>query len=151
MTVVRSEFEMGENSPTRILEERVMSTAFLWHGYGRSTIGSRADIEHVPIENLQGVYRKYYQPDNAVLVVSGKFDDAKTLAWIKEFFGPLPKPSRKLSSTYTEEPTQDGEREVVLRRAGDVQAIMAAYHTPAAAHPDSAALEVLDTILTAPP
>src|SRR5579885_1349504 len=151
MTVVRSEFEMVENSPIRVLEERVMSTAFLWHGYGRSTIGSRADIEHVPIENLQAFYRKYYQPDNAVLIVSGNFDEPKTLGWIKELFGPLPKPSRKLPPTYTEEPTQDGEREVMLRRVGDVQAIMTAYHTPAAAHPDSAALEVLDTILTAPP
>src|ERR1051326_3619338 len=79
MTVVRSEFEMGENSPTRVLEERVLSTAFLWHGYGRSPIGSRSDIEHVPIDNLQAFYRKFYQPDNAVLAVAGNFDAEKTL------------------------------------------------------------------------
>jgi len=151
MTVVRSEFEMGENNPTRVLEERVLSTAYLWHGYGRSPIGSRSDIEHVPIEKLQAFYRQYYQPDNAVLVVAGNFDEAKTLGWIKETFGAIPKPSRKLSPTYTEEPTQDGEREVVLRRVGDTQAIITAYHIPAAAHPDAAALEVLEQILTAPP
>jgi len=151
MTVVRSEFEIGENSPMNVLEERVISTAYLWHGYGRSTIGSRSDIEHVPIENLQAFYRKYYQPDNAVLVVAGNFEEAKALGWIKETFGAIPKPSRKLTPTYSEEPTQDGEREVVLRRTGDTQAIIAAYHTPAAAHPDSAALEVLEDILTAPP
>ncbi len=151
MTVVRSEFEMGENSPTRVLEERVFSTAFLWHGYGRSPIGSRSDIEKVPIENLQAFYRRYYQPDNAVLVVAGNFDEAKTLAMIKEYFGAIPKPARKLSPTYTEEPTQDGEREVNLRRVGDIQAVSIAYHIPAAAHPDTAALEVLGEILTAPP
>src|SRR5579872_5833187 len=151
MTVVRSEFEMGENNALRVLNERVLSTAFLWHGYGRSPIGSRSDIEHVPIENLQAFYRKYYQPDNAVLVVAGNFEEAKALGWIKETFGAIPKPSRKLTPTYSEEPTQDGEREVVLRRTGDTQAIIAAYHTPAAAHPDSAALEVLEDILTAPP
>ena len=79
MTVVRNEFERGENSPGRVLEERVVATAYLWHGYGRSTIGRAADIENVPIEQLQAFYRNYYQPDNAVLVVAGKFDEAKTL------------------------------------------------------------------------
>ena len=117
MTVVRNEFESGENSPERVLFERVLSTADLWHGYGRSPIGSRSDIEHVPIERLQAFYHKYYQPDNAMLVVAGKFDPAKTLAWVQESFEALPKPTRKLEPTYTEEPTQDGEREVTLRRA----------------------------------
>src|SRR5262252_9293785 len=94
MTVVRNEFENGENSPPRILDERVRSTAYLWHAYGHSPIGSRSDIEHVPIENLQAFYRKYYQPDNAMLVVAGKFDAAKTLAWINDAFGKIPKPTR---------------------------------------------------------
>ncbi len=67
MTVVRNEFERGENSPTRILEERVVATAYLWHNYGKSTIGSRADIEHVPIDRLAAFYRKYYQPDKCGL------------------------------------------------------------------------------------
>jgi zinc protease len=53
MTVVRNEFEQGENDPTSILMERVVSTAFLWHNYGKSTIGARSDIENVPIERLQ--------------------------------------------------------------------------------------------------
>ncbi|MEN9364210.1 MAG: hypothetical protein RI903_1519, partial [Bacteroidota bacterium] len=82
MTVVRNEFEMGENDPGSVLMERVISTAFLWHNYGNSTIGARSDIEKVPIENLQAYYRKYYQPDNAVLLVAGKFDPIKTLALV---------------------------------------------------------------------
>ncbi len=147
MSVVRNEFEMGENEPTRVLEERVMSTAYLWHGYGRSTIGARSDIEHVPIPRLQAFYHLYYQPDNAALVVAGKFDEAKTLAAIKDLFGSIPKPTRELIPTYTEEPTQDGEREVVLRRTGDVQAIEMAFHTPSGSHPDAASLEVLAAIL----
>jgi zinc protease len=147
MTVVRNEFEMGENSPTRVLEERVMSTAYLWHGYGRSPIGSRADIEKVPIENLQAFYRKYYQPDNALLVVAGKFTPDQALGWIQSTFGVLPKPARKLLPTYTEEPVQDGERQVVLRRTGDNQALILAYHIPSAAHPDMAALDVLAAVL----
>jgi len=119
MTVVRNEFERGENSPDGVLEERVLSTAYLWHSYGRSPIGTLSDIEKVPIEKLQAFYRNYYQPDDAMLLVAGKFDPAKTLGWIAELFGSIPKPTRKLLPTYTEEPTQDGEREVTLRRVGD--------------------------------
>ena len=151
MTVVRSEFEMGENNPLRVLEERVLSTAYLWHSYGRSTIGARSDIEHVPIEKLQAFYRNYYQPDDALLVVAGNFEEPKTLGWIKETFGAIPKPARKLSPTYTQEPAQDGERDVMLRRSGDVQAVIAAYHIPAGPHPDFAALEILEEVLAGQP
>src|ERR1041385_1627800 len=79
MTVVRNEFERGENNSQRILEERVVATAYLWHNYGKSVIGSRADIEKVPIDKLAAFYRKYYQPDNAVLVIAGQFDQSKAL------------------------------------------------------------------------
>ena len=109
-SVVRNEFESGENNPGRVLLDRVMSSAYLWHNYGKSTIGSREDIERVPVDNLRAFYKKYYQPDNAVLTVAGKFDEAKTLAWIQELFGAIPKPARVLQPTYTVEPTQDGER-----------------------------------------
>jgi zinc protease len=152
-SVVRNEFEAGENSPFRVTFERMMSTAYLWHGYGRSTIGSRADIENVPIERLQAFYRKNYQPDNAVLVVAGRFDPTKTLAAIEEKFGKIPRPQRSLAAgnilfaTYTKEPTQDGEREVTVRRTGDAQLMMAGYHVPAGAHPDYAAVDVLARIL----
>src|SRR5215470_19138319 len=104
MTVVRNEFERGENDPGSVLEERVLSTAFLWHNYGHSTIGARSDIENVPIERLQAFYHNHYQPDNAVLMVAGKIDEAKTLAWVNELFGVIPTPTRKLDLTYTEEP-----------------------------------------------
>jgi len=148
MTVVRNEFERGENSVTRVLGERVLSTAFLWHNYGKSTIGSRQDIEKVPIDRLEAFYRKYYQPDNAVLVVAGAIDPAKTLTMIAQSFGTIPRPTRKLDQTYTVEPVQDGERYVELRRVGKGKNIMIAYHTPAFAHPDDGVIEVMEGILT---
>jgi zinc protease len=154
MTVVRNEFESGENNPEGILYERVLSSVFLWHNYGKSTIGARSDIENVPIERLQAFYRKYYQPDNAVLLVAGKFDVEKTLQLVDEKFNKIPKPDRKqtpLFKTYTKDPTQDGERMVTLRRVGDVQAVSCAYHTPPGSHPDYAAIAVLDEILTNEP
>ena len=148
MTVVRNEFERGENSPTRVLEERVVATAYLWHNYGKPTIGARADIENVPIERLAAFYRKYYQPDNAVLVIAGQFSGAQALGYVAETLGKIPRPRRKLDASYTTEPEQDGERYVALRRVGDGQAIIMAYHIPAAAHPDSAALEVLAGVMS---
>ncbi len=150
-SVVRNEFERGENNPSRILMERVMSGAYLWHNYGKSTIGSKEDIEKVPIANLQAFYRKYYQPDNAVLMVAGKIDEEKTLALVNKYFGPSPRPTRKLQPDYTIEPVQDGERSVELRRVGDVQSVAAAYHIPSGSHPDYPPIDVLNEVLTNEP
>ena len=155
MTVVRNEWEMGENSPTGVLFDRVMSTAYLWHNYGNSTIGARADIENVPLERLRAFYRKYYQPDNAVLVVAGRFDPATAIDMIEEHFGSIPRPERSgantLFDTYTAEPPQDGERSVTLRRVGDVQLAAAAYHVPAGSHEQFAAVDVLTHLLNTRP
>ena len=151
MTVVRNEMESGENSPLGILRERVPSTGYLWHNYGNSTIGARADVENVPIERLRAFYRKYYQPDNAVLVVAGDFDPAFALDVVVEKFSSIPRPDRQgdniLWSTYTREPAQDGERSVTLRRVGEVPIAMAMYHVPAGAHEDFAAISVLRFVL----
>jgi len=149
MTVVRNEFEQGENSPSSILMQRMIAAAYEWHNYGKSTIGNRADIERVPVENLREFYRRFYQPDNAMLVVAGTFDTDKALAAIVKHFGPLPKPQRKLNATYTEEPPQDGDRLVRLRRVGDVALVGLAYHIPAGGHDDFAAVEIMEGILSA--
>jgi zinc protease len=151
MTVVRNEFEMGENRPEGVLMERIYSAAYLWHNYGKSTIGNRSDIERVPIERLQAFYREYYQPDNVVLIVAGKFVEAKALALVQRYLGALPKPPRRLNETYTQEPPQDGERTVVLRRVGKVGSVGVAYHIPSAAHSDWAPLDLLAGILTQRP
>lgn len=147
MTVVRNEFEAGENSPFSVLSERMASTAFVWHNYGRAIIGSRSDIENVPIERLQDFYRHYYQPDNAVLVVAGKFDEATALNSISKHFGVIPHPKRQLRRTYTVEPTQDGERKVTLRRVGDTQIAATLYHIPAGSHSEYAAIDLLVSII----
>jgi zinc protease len=151
MTVVRSEFEMGENNPEGILNQRMMAVAYEWHNYGKSTIGNRSDIERVPIEKLQAFYHKYYRPDNAMLVVAGKFDEAKALAYITKYFGPIQPPKEKLDTTYTDEPAQDGERRVVLRRVGKIGVVGLIYHIPAGPHEDLPAVEVLNGVLVKEP
>lgn len=151
MTVVRNEMEAGENSPFRILMQRTLSTAYLWHNYGKSTIGARSDIENVPIDRLKAFYGKYYQPDNAMLVVAGRFDEARALELIQEKFSVIPAPAREganqLWETYTSEPTQDGERSVTLERVGDTQVLMHAYHVPPGSHEDFAPVSVLAQVL----
>ena len=155
MTVVRNEWEMGENNPAYVLEERVLATAYLWHNYGNSTIGARADIENVPLERLRAFYRKYYQPDNAILIVAGRFEPEVAVALVEKKFAAIPKPNReganKLFATYTAEPAQDGERTVTLRRVGFVQMAMAAYHVPAGSHEQFAAVDVLNQVLATEP
>jgi zinc protease len=151
MTVVRNEFELGENSPFGVLIDRMFSTAYLWHNYGKSTIGARSDIENVPIERLQAFYKRYYQPDNAVLLVAGKFDEAKTLELVNQYFAPVAKPSRTLQKVYTEDPTQDGERAVTVRRVGDTQLVAAGYHVPAGSHADTAAVSILMQVMADTP
>jgi zinc protease len=151
MTVVRNEFEAGENNPMRVLMQRTLAAAFEWHNYGKSTIGARSDIENVSIERLQAFYRNYYEPDNAVLLVAGKFDEPKTLELISQKFGSIARPARTLTKLYTSEPVQDGEREVTLRRVGDVQNVMAVYHVPAGSHSDFAAIDLLGRILADTP
>jgi zinc protease len=151
MSVVRNEFERGENSPVAILDQRIRAAAYEWHNYGKSTIGNRSDIERVPIESLQDFYRKYYQPDNVVLIISGKFDEARALTLVEKCLGSIPRPNRDLPSTYTEEPAQDGERTVTLRRVGAVGSVGVAYHVPAASHGDWAPLDLLGGIIAQAP
>jgi zinc protease len=151
MTVVRNEFERGENSPSEVLSKLITATAYNWHNYGKPTIGNRTDIERVPVDNLKAFYKKYYQPDNVILIVAGKFEEGKALGLVQKYFGPIPRPERKLPNTYTEEPPQEGERTVVLRRVGDVGEVGVAYHMPAGPEEDSAALQVLANILSTQP
>ncbi|KEY18445.1 M16 family metallopeptidase [Kaistella antarctica] len=150
-SVVRNEFEIGENNPSGVLMEKVFSTAYMWHNYGNSTIGSKEDIERVKAPTLRKFYEKYYQPDNATLIIAGKFDEANALKHIAENFSVLPKPTRQLGGTYTVEPAQDGEKTVELNRSGESKLVAAAYHTSAYADKDYAALAALGEILTADP
>jgi len=151
MTVVRSEFESGENNPQSVLRERMMSTAFQWHNYGKTTIGNRSDIERVPVNSLRNFYRKYYRPDNIMLVVAGKFDSPKALALIAKYFGILESPKLGLDKTYTSEPAQDGERTTVVRRVADLQLVGATYHVPSGSDPSYQAVDILSMVLADEP
>ena len=151
MTVVRNELERGENSPSRILSQRVMSAAYLWHNYGHSTIGNRADLEHVPIARLQAFYRRYYRPDNALLVVAGTVGRGararRGAARLRRPPGARRAPPRHLHRGAS--PGRRAARHLAAR--GGRSALQATYHVPEGSHPDFAALDVLTHVFANAP
>lgn len=151
MTVVRNEFEMGENNPVHVLHDHVLAAAYKWHNYGKSTIGNRSDIERVPAKALKNFYKNYYQPDNAVLIIAGQFDEKVAMEMVEHYFGKIERPQREIDKTYTKEPAQDGPKEVILERVGDMASVALAYHIVSASHKDFIPLKILFEILTDEP
>ena len=147
MTVVRNEFEQGENDPVQALDKEIFAAAFQAHPYHHSTIGWRSDIEKVPIEKLRAFYDTFYWPDNATVSVIGDFDPAAALGLVKKYYGAYPKAPHPIPQVYTEEPEQTGPRRVMVQRAGEVGAVGVSYKSPAGSHPDFPALQVLGSIL----
>lgn len=147
MTVVRNEFEMGENSPMEALSKEIWSAAFMAHPYHHDTIGWRSDIEQVPIAKLREFYDTFYWPDNATVTVIGGFDAAETLGMIKKRYGVIPKAPHPLPQVYTVEPEQTGQRRVMVKRSGELALVTMAHKIPAATHADWPAVEVMSRIL----
>jgi zinc protease len=131
MTVVRNELERGQNEPTLVLDEAVYATAFREHPYHHPTIGWRADVENVPTARLKAFYDTFYHPNNATLIVVGDFERAATLELINEHFGAFSATSESIPEVYTDEPQQQGERRLVIKRAGELALVQIAFHTPA--------------------
>lgn len=148
MTVVRNEFEIGENDPIQALDKEITAAAFQAHPYHHSTIGWRSDIEKVSIEKLREFYDTFYWPDNATATIIGDFEPAKAMALVNKFYGAYPRAPKPIPQVYTEEPEQSGPRRVTVRRAGELGVVGIAYKSPAARHPDFPALSVLTSILS---
>jgi zinc protease len=149
MTVVRNELELMDNDPFSVLEVQLMATAYREHPYHHPTIGWRADVEGVPIERLRAFYDTFYWPNNATAVIVGDVDPDEALALVDTYFGAIPASPAPIPDVYTREPEQQGERRIVLRRAGQDGIAVAAFPTPEAASPDAAPLAIIDTILAA--
>jgi zinc protease len=147
MTVVRNEYEQGENDPVQALDKEIFAAAFQAHPYHHNTIGWRSDIENVPIEKLHAFYDTFYWPDNATATVIGDFEAVNALNLIKKYYGAYPRAPQPIQQLYTEEPEQSGPRRVVLQRAGQLGVVGVSYKSAAGSHPDFPALSVLSAIL----
>jgi len=147
MTVVRNEFERGENSPFQALIKEITAAAYVAHPYHHSTIGWRSDIEKVSITKLREFYDTFYWPDNATVTVVGDFQPANALGLIAKFYGAIPRAPKPIPQLYTEEPDQSGPRRVVVKRAGRLGVVGIGHKIPAYTHPDAPAVTVLSLIL----
>ncbi|MGC3030380.1 M16 family metallopeptidase [Burkholderia sp. DN3021] len=148
MTVVRNEYERGENRPFRALFQQVLATAYQTHPYHHPTIGWRSDIEHASVDKLRSFYDTFYWPDNAVVILVGDFQPAQALGWIGQYYGGIPRAPHAIPAMTTEEPPQQGPRRLVLKRAGETGSVIMAFKAPNALHPDAAALTVLGLVLS---
>jgi zinc protease len=148
MTVVRNEFEIGENNPIQALDKEINAAAYIAHPYHHPTIGWRSDIEKVAIEKLREFYDTFYWPDNATVTVIGDIETPAALALVKKYYGAIPRAPHPNPQGYTQEPAQSGPRRVTVKRAGQLGVVGIAYKTPAATHPDMPALQLLGAILT---
>ena len=147
MTVVRNEFERGENSPFQVLYKETFAVAFREHPYHHPTIGWRSDIEGVTTARLKEFYDAFYHPNNSTAMVIGDFEEADALALIDRHFGAIASSSRPIPAVHTTEPAQEGERRFVVRRAGQVAWCALSWRTVEARHADTHALAVLGNVL----
>jgi zinc protease len=147
MTVVRNEFERGENSPIQALFKEIFQAAFVAHPYHHNTIGHRSDIEKVSIAKLRAFYDTFYWPDNATVTLIGDFEPAAALGLIKKYYGIYPRAPQPIPEMYTEEPHQSGPRRVTVKRAGQLGVVAIAHKVPGATHADYAAINLLGAII----
>jgi zinc protease len=146
MPVVRNELEQRNDSPFTLLYEEMLAHAYKAHPYGIPTIGWVDDIEGITTEDIREFYNRWYHPDNAFIVAVGDFETEEMLAKIEQHFGSIPSGNVK-HPRLPVEPEQNGERRFILKRAGQVDMMMNAWHVPEGEHPDSFALVVLANIL----
>lgn len=145
-TVIISERQGRENSPSFRLAEEVQAAAFRVHSYHHEVIGDMVDLETMSRDDLYNHYRQYYAPNNAIAVVVGDFKSRAMLARLKDLFGGYrarPLPARRPRT----EPEQKGERRVTVGGEGETAFVETVYHVPNAKHEDFYPLVALDSIL----
>ncbi|HVS30718.1 MAG TPA: pitrilysin family protein [Thermoanaerobaculia bacterium] len=147
MSVVRNEFEIGENNPSQALFKAVIGSAIQAHPYHWSTIGYRSDIEGVTTEKLREHYRNFFWANNSDALLVGDFEPQRALELFDREFGGFGKSPNPIPQVITVEPPQEGERRTIVRRPGQVGLVMIGYIRPGAMHPDFIPLEVLSAIL----
>ncbi len=148
-TVIISERQGSENSPMFWLNEEVQGMAFRVHPYHHTIIGDMADLETMTRDDLYHHYRRYYAPNNAIVVVVGAFDSADMLEKIKAVYGSI-HPGDTPPSVTRKEPPQMGERRVNVERPGSTAFLEVMYRAPAVSDPEWFAFAALDSILGGP-
>ena len=147
MTVVRNELENSERNPSRLLFDAIGRMSFVWHGYARSTIGARTDIENTSYEALRAFHRKHYRPDNAALIVSGNFDAQRVLALASKLFAEAKNPPEKRQTNWTfDSPQSMTQRSELFASVGSTLAA-SAWKLPGVTERDAHVLDLAATAI----
>jgi len=144
--VVIEELKTSLDSPWGLLMQDMDAVSYKVHPYRNPIVGWLQDVERATAEQQQAYYRKYYQPNNAILVMVGDFETEDVLAKASRAFSSI-RPGPAPSPMLLEEPPQRGERRAVVRWRSKVPRLAIAYHAPRIAHPDTYALQVLGVVL----
>lgn len=145
--IVESEFDIGASNPQRLVMMGMFGAMYDFHAYSREPIGTIEDFKSLKVENIRAFYKKYYRPDNAVLIVTGKFDTTKTLGLISKHFGALKGTGEGRPNYLTREPASMGERRYTIRKPGEAHVILVGYRVPGSAHADAATADVYAQML----
>jgi zinc protease len=151
MTVVRNEFERGENNPNSVLAKEIWATAYMAHPYHHSTIGWRSDIENMKMDDLRKFYDTYYWPNNAVLTIVGDFQKEELFRMVDTYFGKISRSAHIIPQPTTEEPPQYGPRKVTIKKAGENKVVLIGFKIPGVLHQDYPALSILAELLGSGP
>lgn len=149
--VVQEEFRQRVlAAPYGRLFEAIPVHAFLQHPYRRPVIGSIADLDAATLDDVRAFHRRYYRPDNAVLIVSGDFDSADLNRWVDRYFAPLPRPTAPVPRVTVQEPARQHSSEQVLTGPNvPLPACVLVWQGPSARSPDAPALAVAQALLSA--
>lgn len=148
-TVIISEREGAENSPWFWLQEESLAAAFKAHPYGLPLVGWKSDLRQITRDELYGYYRSWYCPNNAVAVAVGDFATDDLRRRVERAFGAIPARQLPEAQVRSQEPPQEGERRVLVRRPGAVPLLLVCYHVPDGSHPDNFSVRVAAAVLGA--
>jgi zinc protease len=133
----------------RLQRYYMFDTGFTGHPYRRSGIGTMADLDAATLADARAFHANFYRPDNATLIVSGNFDQAQLDRWIDQYLGALPRPANPILRRPMSEPPRTQPRTIAAYGPNvPLPAVVLTYQRPRLNHPDSAALAVIDKILS---
>jgi len=136
-----------EDRPTGRYWESLTGVFYEAHPYRLPTIGYPSDIRHLTRRQAEEHYRKYYKPNNAILVLAGDLDTTAALRDVERYFGSIPR-GEDFPPVVTAEPTPAGEKRLTVRRADAAPRLDLMFHTPGFPHDDLYALDVLEGVLS---
>lgn len=137
-----------DNNPMGYLQFRLFNNAYIYHPYHWTPIGFMSDIQNWTIEDIKDFHSTYYQPKNAIVIVSGDIDEKEVFASVEKHFKDIKNTKEIPSTVHTVEPKQDGEKRVTINRESAVQMLAITYHIPNFEHEDQVALSALSELLS---